>query len=156
MKYAHLRNDEQGFTLIELMVALLIMAILIGMALPSFMGTRDSAANTEAKSAVREAIPAVKAFIVDGGDPADLITIVKDFTPSLDLDAAAVTGVAFLVATDGSVCTMRQSTTGKVYAAWEPEVGVAEGTLYAELTAVPTTCPVYADTTAAGYSRNGW
>ncbi len=36
-------DDEKGFTLIELMVVVLIIAILIAIAIPTFLGARNKA-----------------------------------------------------------------------------------------------------------------
>src|SRR5438132_12630180 len=38
-----LHNDEEGFSLIELMVVVLIIAILIAIAVPTFLGARQKA-----------------------------------------------------------------------------------------------------------------
>ncbi|MEA3055780.1 MAG: type pilus assembly protein PilA, partial [Actinomycetota bacterium] len=38
-----LNKDEQGFTLIELMVVVLIIAILIAIAIPTFLGAQNRA-----------------------------------------------------------------------------------------------------------------
>ncbi|MHB8512537.1 MAG: prepilin-type N-terminal cleavage/methylation domain-containing protein, partial [Actinomycetota bacterium] len=39
------RSEESGFTLIELMVVVLIIAILIAIAIPTFLGARQRAQN---------------------------------------------------------------------------------------------------------------
>ena len=49
------RPDEHGFTLIELMVVVLIIAILLAIAVPTFLGARERAADRAAQSNVRNA-----------------------------------------------------------------------------------------------------
>jgi type IV pilus assembly protein PilA len=54
---ARLDRDD-GFTLIELMVVVLIIGILLAIALPTFLGARNRAQDVAAKSTVREAFTA--------------------------------------------------------------------------------------------------
>jgi type IV pilus assembly protein PilA len=59
------REDEKGFTLIELMVVVLIIAILIAIAIPTFLGARKKAQDRAAQSNVRNALTAEKTFYTD-------------------------------------------------------------------------------------------
>jgi type IV pilus assembly protein PilA len=150
-------TDETGFTLVELMVVLLIMLILVGIAIPSFMGSRASARDAEAKSAVREALPAVKAYIIAGDPLANIEVGIKELTPSIAIDPTATEGIAIDLSTDGAVCVFRISQGGSnVYAVWEPGLTMGGGTLYAELGALPAACPTAADAGTAGFSATTW
>jgi type IV pilus assembly protein PilA len=58
-------QDDQGFTLIELMVVVLIIAILIAIAIPTFLGLRRRAQDRAAQSNLRNGLTAGKAFYTD-------------------------------------------------------------------------------------------
>jgi type IV pilus assembly protein PilA len=58
-------QDDQGFTLIELMVVVLIIAILIAIAIPTFLGLRRRAQDRASQSNLRNGLTAAKAFYTD-------------------------------------------------------------------------------------------
>jgi type IV pilus assembly protein PilA len=62
------REDEEGFTLIELMVVVLIIAILLAIAIPTFLGARDRANDRAAQSSLRNALTAAKTIYTDSQD----------------------------------------------------------------------------------------
>jgi type IV pilus assembly protein PilA len=72
------RRDE-GFTLIELMVVVLIIAILLAIAIPTFLGARTKAQDRAAQSNLRNALTAEKTFYTDSSTftatPASLTAI---------------------------------------------------------------------------------
>ncbi|MEA3018822.1 MAG: type pilus assembly protein PilA, partial [Actinomycetota bacterium] len=59
-----MRNDE-GFTLIELMVVVLIIAILIAIAIPTFLGAQNRARDRGAQSDLRNGLTAAKTLATD-------------------------------------------------------------------------------------------
>jgi type IV pilus assembly protein PilA len=59
------RQSEEGFTLIELMVVVLIMGILMAIAIPTFLSTQGAANDSSAKSNATNAYTAQKAYFED-------------------------------------------------------------------------------------------
>jgi type IV pilus assembly protein PilA len=60
-------RSEKGFTLIELLVVMIILAILMAVAIPSYLSFRDRANKSAAGADLRAAIPSVEAFFSDHG-----------------------------------------------------------------------------------------
>src|SRR5262245_36488823 len=104
------REAEDGFTLIELMVVVLIIAILITIAIPSFLGARRRAEDRAAQSNLRTALVQAKVVYTDRQDytfataPAlqaleGAIVFVDGATPSTDPKMVSVDprSVSFVV-----------------------------------------------------------
>src|SRR4030067_1130851 len=87
-------NSEQGFTLIELLVVIIIIGILLAIAVPSYLGVRDRAANNAMKANLRAALPSAEAYYADNGTyvgmtPAALTLIDSGVSPSLTVASGA-------------------------------------------------------------------
>jgi type IV pilus assembly protein PilA len=65
MLQKRLHDDEDGFTLIELMVVVLIIAILLAIAIPTFLGAQNRARDRGTQSDLRNGITAAKTIATD-------------------------------------------------------------------------------------------
>ena len=99
-------NSEQGFTLIELLVVIIIIGILLAIAVPSYLGFRDRAANNAMKANLRAALPSAEAYYADNGSytgmtKAALTAIDGGISTTLTV-ASASSNAYCLADTDGS------------------------------------------------------
>jgi prepilin-type N-terminal cleavage/methylation domain-containing protein len=99
------RRRDHGFTLIELMVVVLVIAILLAIAIPTFLGSRNKSQDAVAQSHVREAISAA-ATLADGNGAT--VAELSASEPSLTW----TTGPS----TSPRVVSVGQSGTGNVFA----------------------------------------
>ncbi|HLG01562.1 MAG TPA: type II secretion system protein [Acidimicrobiia bacterium] len=79
------RDRDEGFTLIELMVVVLIIAILVAIAVPTFLGARTRSQQKAAQSGARNTLVAAKVKFTDtqtyvGLTTANLAAIEKDLS----------------------------------------------------------------------------
>ena len=100
-------NSEGGFTLIELMVVVMIIAILVGIAIPAFLGARKRAQDTASKSDLRNALSTAQTVFTDNqayGASAVLQASMASEEPSLtfkahDADSTTSKEISVLTAT---------------------------------------------------------
>ncbi len=153
-----LKHDDDGFTLVELMVVVLIIAILIAIAIPTFLGARTRAQDRAAQSNLRNSLSAAKVIYSDSN---------ADYNfgiPELDRVHAGLTYVAglapaagqvgFIVAPnlDGSanqaVMFVALSQSGTWFCLWDEGSGTGAGTYFGQDSTM--TFGTFAD------CQNGW
>ena len=148
-------EDDKGFTLIELMVVVLIIAILIAIAIPTFLGLRQRAQDRAAQSDLRNGLTAAKAFFTDNDSyaPAALpafdaaaleaiepsLSAVDGGTPAIGSSDVHVKGV-----TGSTVVLVRRSASEALFCIAD-NAGVGGGTVRGDDDAA-----TYADCQAAG------
>jgi type IV pilus assembly protein PilA len=136
-------NKDEGFTLIELMVVVMIIAVLIAIAIPSFLGFRKSAQDRSAQSELRNVLLSEKAFWLDNGAYTQTTADITAFEPNANMNADPTIGVtADLRDADSDiVCLTRTAESGNTFSIWESS---SLGTYYGEVTLTGADCPAVA------------
>jgi prepilin-type N-terminal cleavage/methylation domain-containing protein len=60
-----LRRNEAGFTLVEVLTVVVVLGVLVSIAVGSFLGFRDRAADRTSQAVLREALPSLTAYATD-------------------------------------------------------------------------------------------
>ena len=153
-------NKDEGFTLIELMVVVLIIAILVAIAIPTFLGQRKNAQDSAAKSNVRNALATEKAYFSVNqefsADIDELAAIEPNLFKTNGADATADPVAATVAAVAGknvAVCLTQVSDSGTYFSVWD---GTTSGTVYRAAATAPAACAATQPLATAGWSPSGW
>lgn len=137
---------DEGFSLIELLVVILIIGILAAIALPNFMSNRDRSYDTVAKTAARNAVSQVEACFVNRED-------YRDCTDAAGIGASS--GLSFGTGPGQVVITASSKDTFAVTAHSQTQstFSVTRATTSAPLT---RTCTLGPGVTDAGCKAGKW
>jgi type IV pilus assembly protein PilA len=114
-------QSEQGFTLVELLVVMLIIGLLAAIAIPAFFNQRNKANDASAKESVRTAQTAIETYSTDNGGSYANADVAKLQAIEATVPAGCGTATGTLCTsavtpngTTGYTVTVR-STTGNTY-----------------------------------------
>lgn len=165
------RTGEDGFTLPELLVVIVIIGILASIAVPTFIGARNRGHDSRAKSNLRSALAAERTYYVDYQTYTTDATALRAIESNLDWSTtdADVEGVMGAISGTQVVVLVSTSQSGKQFCIMNiaADVGTAvngqtaAGTYYATNPAEVTTPPTSVTTGqcgTTGYVRSldGW
>jgi type IV pilus assembly protein PilA len=157
-------GGDQGFTLIELMVVVLIIAILLAIAIPTFLGARTRAQNAATQTLLRNTLTAEKTYYTDAqnytdgtGSPNPLLAVEPGIPYNVGTMAApALVGtVSLAVSADFSeVCLIAHSSSGVNFTLSDVTIGANQGTWYAK--SFTGGCDSTVGASPAALNTTGW
>jgi prepilin-type N-terminal cleavage/methylation domain-containing protein len=146
------RGQDDGFTLIELMMAVSILGVLIAIVIPTVLGFRASAQDRRAHSDLRNVLLAEKMYWLENSVYTDTEAEIEALRPGSPIDADPEVGV-FLDVNDAdatTVCLVRTSESGNTFSIWDD---VSAGTHYGDTDLSGADCPAAAP---PGYTQDGF
>ena len=151
---ARSRDQEEGFTLIELMVVVLIIAILIAIAIPTFLGARQRAQDRAAQSDLRNGLTAEKTVYTDAQTYDATAANMKNIESSLNWGGKLTVAVGDAVNLNdkGVVCLSEASKSGSKFNIADVAAGGSAGTYYNK----GGDCSTLTPATLAGAWNTGW
>jgi len=154
------RDEEQGFTLIELMVVVLIIAILIAIAIPTFLGARQRAQDRAAQSDLRNGLTAEKTVYTDNQQYDATTANMQAIESSLNWNGAntqktalnVTVGSSSVTTPNDTVCLSEASKSGTMFNVADVASGANAGTYFNK----GGTCSGAAATVSAAAWNTGW
>ena len=136
-------SRQHGFTLIEMMVIVLIVAILLLVAIPMFLGARTRAQDRAAQTKLRSALTAEKTWYADKQaytqTAADLLSVEESLALDAAADANPAKGSVAYALVGGVVVLGTQSVSGTCFYLKDTPTGAGSGTRYGSDGSTP--CP---------------
>jgi type IV pilus assembly protein PilA len=145
-------DDERGFTLIELMVVVLIIAILIAVGLPTYFGARERANDRAVQANVRNAFTATRIYYNESlrytAVTADMTAVEPSLTWTTDLLDSSTPARSVHIAvfdvpdTAQTVVVVGRTNSGRCFYLKDVMGGTVAGTYYDRQAAPDGSCPV--------------
>lgn len=145
-------TERDGFTMVELVVVMAVIAVLLAIGFPTFMGIADAASDRSAQADVRAVLLAERALWLDAETYTADAGLITDFSPGAQVAADPADGVFVDLhdADDTIVCLVRLSESGRVFSVWEHATA---GTYFGETDLSAADCPA---ALPDGYAQGGW
>jgi type IV pilus assembly protein PilA len=146
------RRDDGGYSLVELMVVVVVIAVLVAISIPMFFGFRDGAHDRATHAELRNTLLAEKTYRTANDVFTEAAADIQALQPGAAIAADPADGV-YLDLNDGSaqiVCLVRTSEGGEVFSIW---LHATAGAYFGAGDLSGADCPVAAP---AGFTREGF
>ena len=103
------KSENEGFTLVELMIVIVIVGILSAIALPNFLNQTKKAAATEAKQQVSSVFKQAHAYVLENGSLGSVDSDCSDYAGTL---TSVKEGAGFAYVCSGTQTAFKVTATG--------------------------------------------